>query len=101
GAPPGNCVCLPGYLVTLVHLCAWGWPRAGFRPQAGYLFSLYVVAALSRGWAEATPAAFRPFDDFAGALPFSSGLAGLPQSPGIGFERQATLAGLFRKLLEA
>ncbi|HFH3199755.1 TPA: hypothetical protein ACGJTM_006365, partial [Pseudomonas aeruginosa] len=24
-----------------------------------------------------------------------------PQSPGIGFERQATLAGLFRKLLEA
>ncbi|MCT5574235.1 hypothetical protein LZL80_31405, partial [Pseudomonas aeruginosa] len=25
---------------------------------------------------------------------------GLPQSPGIGFERQATLAGLFRKLLE-
>ncbi|PXC04567.1 mandelate racemase, partial [Pseudomonas aeruginosa] len=53
------------------------------------------------GWAEATPSALRPFDDFAGALPFSSGLAGLPQSPGIGFERHATLAGLFRKLLEA
>ncbi|MEQ6603143.1 mandelate racemase, partial [Pseudomonas aeruginosa] len=56
---------------------------------------------LRLGWAEATPSAFRPFDDFADALPFSSGLAGLPQSPGIGFERQATLAGLFRKLLEA
>lgn len=82
--------------------CAPGVGRARrFRPHAGYLFSLHLVAALRLGWAEATPSAFRPFDDFAGALPFSSGLAGLPQSPGIGFERQATLAGLFRKLLEA
>ncbi|HBO1227251.1 mandelate racemase [Pseudomonas aeruginosa] len=98
---PVHCYGLPGYLAILDHLCARGWPRAAFRPHAGYLFSLHLVAALRLGWAEATPSAFRPFDDFAGALPFSSGLAGLPQSPGIGFERQATLAGLFRKLLEA
>lgn len=98
---PVHCYGLPGYLAILDHLCARGWPRAAFRPHAGYLFSLHLVAALRLGWAEATPSAFRPFDDFAGALPFSSGLAGLPQSPGIGFERQATLAGLFHKLLEA
>ncbi len=87
---PVHCYGLPGYLAILDHLCARGWPRAAFRPHAGYLFSLHLVAALRLGWAEATPSAFRPFDDFAGALPFSSGLAGLPQSPGIGFERQAT-----------
>ena len=92
---PVHCYDLPGYLNdTLDHLCARGC-RAAFRPHAGYLFSLHLVAALRLGWAEATPSAFRPFDDSAGALPFSSGLAGLPQSPGIGFERQATLAGLF------
>ena len=97
---PVHCYGLPGYLAILDHLCARGWPRAP-SAHAGYLFSLHLVAALRLGWAEAAPSAFRPFDDFAGALPFSSGLAGLPQSPGIGFERQATLAELFHKLLEA
>ena len=80
--------------------CAPGVGRARPSARTPATCSACAVAALRLGWAEATPSAFRPFDDFAGALPFSSGLAGLPQSPGIGFERQATLAGLFRKLLE-
>lgn len=49
---PVHCYGLPGYLAILDHLCARGWPRAAFRPHAGYLFSLHLVAALRLGWAE-------------------------------------------------
>lgn len=98
---PVHCYGLPGYLAMLDHLCARGWPRVAFRPHAGYLFSLHLVAALRLGWAEATPLAFRPFDGYAGALPFSAGRADLPDAPGIGFEGHPGLAGLFRELLAA
>ncbi|HBN8233536.1 TPA: mandelate racemase [Pseudomonas aeruginosa] len=98
---PVHCYGLPGYLAILDALCARGWPRSAFRPHAGQLFSLHLVAALRLGWAEANPLAFQPLDGLAAAQPLASGLVGLPEAPGIGFELQPALGGLFRELLEA
>jgi D(-)-tartrate dehydratase len=97
---PVHCYGVPGYLQILDFCLDHGWPRAAFWPHGGHLFCLHLVAALGLGGAEVNPLAFQPFGGLPDGVHPDDGWVAPPQSPGIGFERRAELATLFRTLLD-
>jgi L-alanine-DL-glutamate epimerase-like enolase superfamily enzyme len=95
---PIHCYGLCGYVQIVDHLAAHGWPRTAFWPHGGHLACLHVVAALGLGGAEVNPLSFQPFGGLADGIAPVHGHAELPEAPGIGFERKASLLHLFSTL---
>ena len=60
--------------------------------------SLNMAAGLGLGGNESYPGIFQPFGGFADDLPVENGYVGLPQTPGIGFERKPKLMEVFSRL---
>jgi hypothetical protein len=60
--------------------------------------SLNIAAGLGLGGNESYPGVFQPFGGFADDLPVVDGYVGLPEAPGIGFERKAKLYEVMRSL---
>ena len=79
--------------------------RFGFGPEAMYphggnLMSLHVVAGLGLAACEAYTGVFGVFGGFGDEVSIGEGMATLPQSPGIGFERQPALWAILSQLTE-
>lgn len=80
------------------RVLALGGSRAGFFPHGGNMMSLAVVAGLGLGGCEAYPGVFGAFGGYAEDVTLEGGTLSLPQSPGIGFERQPALFALMQEL---
>lgn len=88
------------YLRTLDMLRENGWSARRVIPHGGHQMSLNMAAGLGLGGNESYPGVFQPFGGFADDLPVEDGYVRLPDSPGIGFERKASLWHLLRTLTE-
>lgn len=86
------------YLRTLevMHELSWPWRRVV--PHGGHQMSLNIAAGLGLGGNESYPGVFQPFGGFADDLRVTDGYVGLPDSPGVGFERKQTLYEVMRRL---
>jgi L-alanine-DL-glutamate epimerase-like enolase superfamily enzyme len=69
-------------------------------PHGGNLMSLHVVAGLGLAACEAYTGVFGVFGGFGDEVSIGEGMATLPQSPGIGFERQPALWAILSQLTE-
>jgi L-alanine-DL-glutamate epimerase-like enolase superfamily enzyme len=67
-------------------------------PHGGQQMSLNIAAGLGLGGNESYPGVFQPFGGFADDLRVEDGYVGLPDSPGIGFERKQALYQVMRRL---
>jgi L-alanine-DL-glutamate epimerase-like enolase superfamily enzyme len=88
------------YLRTLDVLTEMGWSWRRVVPHGGHQMSLNIAAGLGLGGNESYPGIFQPFGGFADDVPVVDGYAGLPDSPGIGFERKHELISLMRTVAE-
>ena len=88
------------YLRTLDVLTEMGWSWRRVVPHGGHQMSLNIAAGLGLGGNESYPGIFQPFGGFADDVPVVDGYAGLPNSPGIGFERKHELISLMRTVAE-
>ncbi len=95
---PVHCYGIPGFLRILDAMLARGWPRSGFWPHGGHLFTLHLVAALGLGGCEMNPLSFQPFGGLPDGAAPANGRVSLPNEPGIGFETKAELRELFASL---
>jgi len=86
------------YLRTLEAMAELGWSRRRVVPHGGHQMSLNMAAGLGLGGNESYPGIFQPFGGFADDLPVENGYVGLPQTPGIGFERKPKLMEVFSRL---
>ncbi|MFM9106275.1 MAG: mandelate racemase/muconate lactonizing enzyme family protein [Chloroflexota bacterium] len=86
------------YLRTLEAMADLGWSRRQVVPHGGHQMSLNMAAGLGLGGNESYPGIFQPFGGFADDLPVEQGYVGLPQTPGIGFERKPRLMEVFSRL---
>jgi L-alanine-DL-glutamate epimerase-like enolase superfamily enzyme len=85
--------------VEIVQLLeAHGGSRARVFPHGGNMMSFAVTAGLGLGGCEAYPGVFGAFGGYADDMRLAGGLLGLPDTPGIGFERQKELFALMREL---
>ncbi|RSZ33233.1 MULTISPECIES: enolase C-terminal domain-like protein [unclassified Variovorax] len=80
--------------VALAH----GVARENVVPHGGNMMSLHATAGLGLGSAESYPGLFGPFGGFSREVRVHDGFATLPEAPGIGFEEQPALYGIFREL---
>jgi D(-)-tartrate dehydratase len=87
------------YARTIAMLEANGWSRTQLFPHGGNQMSLAVAAGLGLGGAESYPGVFGAFGGFADDARVEGGFMTLSDRPGIGFEGQAPLYGLMRRLL--
>ena len=88
------------YLRTLNVLTEHGWSWRRVVPHGGHQMSLNIAAGLGLGGNESYPGIFQPFGGFADDVPVQDGYAGLPDAPGVGFERKAELIRLMRTVAE-
>jgi L-alanine-DL-glutamate epimerase-like enolase superfamily enzyme len=88
------------YGKTVAMLEAEGWRRNQFFPHGGNQMSLAVAAGFGLGGAESYPGVFGAFGGFADDARIENGYITLSDRPGIGFEGQAALHALMRKLAE-
>lgn len=88
------------YLRTLDMLREHGWSPRSVIPHGGHQMSLNIAAGLGLGGNESYPGVFQPFGGFADGLAVENGQVGLPDSPGVGFERKASLYALLRTVAE-
>jgi L-alanine-DL-glutamate epimerase-like enolase superfamily enzyme len=88
------------YARTVAMLEANGWSRTQLFPHGGNQMSLAIAAGFGLGGAESYPGVFGAFGGFADDARVEDGFMTLPDRPGIGFEGQAGLYGLMRKLVE-
>jgi L-alanine-DL-glutamate epimerase-like enolase superfamily enzyme len=88
------------YARTVAMLEANGWSRTQFYPHGGNQMSLAIAAGFGLGGAESYPGVFGAFGGFADDARVEDGFMTLSDRPGIGFEGQAGLYGLMRKLVE-
>jgi L-alanine-DL-glutamate epimerase-like enolase superfamily enzyme len=95
---PVHCYGLTHYIEIVDELTIRGWPRMVFWPHGGHLFSLHLVAALNLGGAEINPFGFKPFRGLPSGMEIVDGFAGLPQTPGVGFETHDEAWTEFRSL---
>merc|ERR1740121_1041485 len=79
------------YLRTLEHMAEEGWSRRRVVPHGGHQMSLNMAAGLQLGGNEAYPDVFQPFSGFADHTPIKDGRVIVDDSPGVGFEGNATL----------
>ena len=86
------------YLRTLEALAELGWSPRRMIPHGGHQMALAIAAGLGLGGNESYPDVFAPFGGFADDTPVVDGRVGLPDAPGVGFERKAGLWELLRDL---
>ncbi|TPM98526.1 mandelate racemase/muconate lactonizing enzyme family protein [Mesorhizobium sp. B2-1-5] len=86
------------YLRTLEVMKALGWSSRRVVPHGGHQMSLNIAAGLHLGGNESYPDVFQPFGGFADDIAVEDGYVGLPDVPGVGFEKKAELFKLFRQL---
>jgi L-alanine-DL-glutamate epimerase-like enolase superfamily enzyme len=86
------------YLRTLAMLREYGWSARQVVPHGGHQMSLNIAAGLGLGGNESYPGIFQPFGGFADDIPIEDGLAALPETPGIGFERKPALMQVFTRV---
>jgi L-alanine-DL-glutamate epimerase-like enolase superfamily enzyme len=86
------------YARTLAMLAHHGWPRASMFPHGGNQMSLAIAAGFGLGGAESYPGVFGDFGGFADDARIEDGHIALSGRPGIGFEGQARLYEIMRKL---
>jgi L-alanine-DL-glutamate epimerase-like enolase superfamily enzyme len=83
-------------ILDMLRQHGWSWRRC--IPHGGHQFALNIAAGLGLGGNESYPGIFQPFGGFADDLPVAGGQVGLPDSPGIGFERKRELYALMASL---
>jgi L-alanine-DL-glutamate epimerase-like enolase superfamily enzyme len=88
------------YARTVAMLEAEGWSRAHLYPHGGNQMSLAIAAGFGLGGAESYPGVFGAFGGFADDAKVVDGYIALSDRPGIGFEGQAALYELMRRLVE-
>ena len=76
-----------------------GFGGGSFFPHGGNLMCLHVVAGLGAAACEAYTGVFGIFGGFGDEVRIESGYASLPQSPGIGFERQPQLYEIMKSMV--
>jgi len=79
------------YLRILDMLKEHGWSSRRCIPHGGHQMSLNIAAGLKLGGNESYPGIFQPFGGFADDIEVVNGYVGLPDVPGIGFEKKAKL----------
>lgn len=89
---------LVDYLRTLEIMKALGWSSRRVVPHRGHQMSLNIAAGLHLGGNESYPDVFQPFGGFADDIAVEDGYVGLPDIPGVGFEKKAELFTVFRQL---
>jgi L-alanine-DL-glutamate epimerase-like enolase superfamily enzyme len=91
---------IAAYAKTVAMLESNGWRRTQLYPHGGNQMSLAIAAGFGLGGAESYPGVFGAFGGFADDARVEDGFMTLPDRPGIGFEGQAELFGLMRRLME-
>ena len=86
------------YRRTLAMLEENGWSARRCIPHGGHQFALNIAAGLGLGGNESYPDVFQPFGGFADDVAVENGMVGLPDAPGIGFERKANLWAVLKTL---
>lgn len=86
------------YMRTMEVLKTHGWSPRRCIPHGGHQMSLNIAAGLGLGGNESYPDVFRPFNGFADDCPVVDGYVGLPDAPGIGFERKSELYAVMKPL---
>jgi len=84
------------YLRTLKLLPEFGFSNRNVIPHGGHQLSLNIAAGLKLGGNESYPEVFAPFGGFADDVQVDGGRVGLPDTPGIGFERKRALIACMR-----
>lgn len=77
---------------TVAMLFDSGWNPDRCVPHGGHQFNLSIAAAFHLHGCESYPGIFEPFGGFADEYPIEDGYVRLPDAPGIGLERKASLA---------
>ena len=77
---------------------ALGGSRERIFPHGGNMMSFAVTAGLGLGSCEAYPGVFGAFGGYAEGMVVTDGTLNLPDTPGIGFERQPRLFALMQEL---
>jgi L-alanine-DL-glutamate epimerase-like enolase superfamily enzyme len=85
------------YLRTLALLPDYGFSTRNVIPHGGHQLSLNIAAGLKLGGNESYPEVFAPFGGFADDAKVENGRVGLPDAPGIGFEKKQALIETMRK----
>jgi L-alanine-DL-glutamate epimerase-like enolase superfamily enzyme len=88
------------YGETVAMLEGRGWNRCSLFPHGGNQMSLAIAAGFGLGGAESYPGVFGAFGGFADDATVEDGFLSLSDRPGIGFEGQAALYALMRRLAE-
>jgi L-alanine-DL-glutamate epimerase-like enolase superfamily enzyme len=86
------------YLNVLDVAQEHGFSRRSMYPHGGNLMCLHLAGGLGLGACESYPDTFGIFSGFNDEVSIADGHARLPQSPGIGFERQPGLYAVMREL---
>ena len=84
-------------MVALVE--RMGVDRACLYPHGGNMMSFAVTAGLGLGGCEAYPGVFGAFGGYAEGMVVHDGVLALPDTPGVGFERQPALFPLMQELI--
>jgi D(-)-tartrate dehydratase len=79
------------YLRTLDVLKQYNWSTRRVVPHGGHQMSLNIAAGLHLGGNESYPGVFQPFGGFADDIKVENGYVGLPDVPGVGFEKKSEL----------
>jgi L-alanine-DL-glutamate epimerase-like enolase superfamily enzyme len=87
------------YLRILEMLARNGWSPRRCIPHGGHQFALHIAAGLGLGGAESYPGVFQPFGGFADGVPVEGGRVRIPDDPGIGIERKASLLPIYEAML--
>jgi L-alanine-DL-glutamate epimerase-like enolase superfamily enzyme len=88
------------YARTVAMLDGCRWRRANLFPHGGNQMALHVAGGFGLGGAESYPGVFGVFGGFADDARVENGSLALPERPGIGFEGQAALYDVMRRLAE-
>ena len=88
---------IAAYATMVARVEAMGGSRARIFPHGGNMMSFAVAAGLGLGGCEAYPGVFGAFGGYADDLVVHDGHLNLPDTPGIGFERQPALFSLMRE----
>ncbi|HTP81483.1 MAG TPA: enolase C-terminal domain-like protein [Alphaproteobacteria bacterium] len=86
------------YSRTVAMLDRHGWRRANLFPHGGNQMALHIAGGFGLGGAESYPGVFGVFGGFADDARVENGYLTLPERPGIGFEGQAALYDVMKRL---
>jgi len=89
---------IAAYAAMVTRVEEMGGSRARIFPHGGNMMSFAVTAGLGLGGCEAYPGVFGAFGGYAEGMAVTDGTLGLPDCPGIGFERQPALYNLMQEL---